>query len=81
MVEGPKKKLASTLQLFRDLGQSTASLVASGRHQDEEEDPDYLKVGLSCTLVALVCLGSAMSACMSECVHANVPALLCTMPA
>ena len=40
---GAKKKLATTLQLFRDLGQSTAHLV-SNRHQDEEEDPEYLKV-------------------------------------
>lgn len=39
---GAKKKLASTLQLFRDLGTSTANLV-SGRSTDEEEDPEYLK--------------------------------------
>ena len=39
---GAKKKLASTLQLFRDLGTSTANLV-SGRSLDEEEDPEYLK--------------------------------------
>lgn len=40
---GAKKKLASTLQLFRDLGTSTANLM-SGRSPDEEEDPEYLKV-------------------------------------
>ncbi|KAK9809757.1 hypothetical protein WJX73_003439 [Symbiochloris irregularis] len=40
---GAKKKLASTLQLFRDLGASTASLV-TGRSLEEEEDPEYLKV-------------------------------------
>ena len=40
---GAKKKLASTLQLFRDLGISTANLM-SGRSADEEEDPEYLKV-------------------------------------
>lgn len=39
---GAKKKLASTLQLFRDLGASTASLV-TGRSLEEEEDPEYLK--------------------------------------
>ena len=44
---GAKKKLASTLQMFRDLGQSTAHLV-SNRHQDEE-DPEYLKVCLGMT--------------------------------
>ena len=56
---GAKKKLASTLQLFRDLGQSTANLVASGRHQDEEEDPDYLKVG--CCKPHVTCWGSCLS--------------------
>lgn len=38
-----KKTLASTLQLFKDLGHSTANLM-SGKHDDEEEDPDYIKV-------------------------------------
>lgn len=40
---GAKKTLASTLQMFKDLGHSTANLM-SGKHDDEEEDPDYLKV-------------------------------------
>ena len=44
---GAKGKLASTLQMFRDLGQSTANLM-SGRHGDEDEDPDYLKVRMGC---------------------------------
>lgn len=39
-----KKTLASTLQLFKDLSHSTANLM-SGKHDDEEEDPDYIKVG------------------------------------
>ena len=38
-----KKTLASTLQLFKDLGHSTANLM-SGKHDDEDEDPDYIKV-------------------------------------
>lgn len=40
---GAKKTLASTLQLFKDLSHSTANLM-SGKHDDEEEDPDYIKV-------------------------------------
>lgn len=40
---GAKKTLASTLQMFKDLGHSTANLM-SGKHDDEEEDPDYIKV-------------------------------------
>ena len=73
---GAKKKLASTLQLFRDLGQSTANLVASGRHQDEEEDPDYLNVGLSCDFLYLFALALGY-----VCPHARGSALLLAMPA
>ena len=51
---GAKGKLASTLQMFRDLGQSTANLM-SGRHGDEDEDPDYLKVGPRLTLLDMLC--------------------------
>ena len=40
---GPKSKLDRTLQMFRDLGHSTASLV-HGKHDEDDEDPDYLKV-------------------------------------
>ena len=43
---GTKKKLAQTLQLFKDFGHSTASLV-SGKSDDEDEDPEYLKVQLT----------------------------------
>lgn len=52
---GAKGKLASTLQMFRDLGQSTANLM-SGRHGDEDEDPDYLKVGLGLDLPEIAIL-------------------------
>ena len=38
-----KKTLASTLQLFKDIGHHTANLM-SGKLDDEEEDPDYIKV-------------------------------------
>jgi len=38
-----KKTLTSTLQKLKDLGQQTQNLV-SGKHTDEEEDPEYLKV-------------------------------------
>ncbi|KAK9907499.1 hypothetical protein WJX75_004827 [Coccomyxa subellipsoidea] len=38
-----KKTLSSTLQKLKDLGQQTQNLV-SGKHTDEEEDPEYLKV-------------------------------------
>ena len=50
---GAKKKLAGALQAFRDLGQSTAQLM-SGKSYDDEEDPEYLKVGI-CTTTALPC--------------------------
>ena len=50
---GAKGKLASTLQMFRDLGQSTANLM-SGRHGDEDEDPDYLKVGTGLAVLDLL---------------------------
>lgn len=46
-----KKTLASTLQLFKDLSHSTANLM-SGKHDDEEEDPDYIKVRLPAYLNA-----------------------------
>lgn len=46
---GPKSKLDRTLQLFRDLGHSTASLV-HGKHDEEDEDPEYLKVMISAKL-------------------------------
>ncbi|BDA48046.1 Sorting nexin-2 [Coccomyxa sp. Obi] len=38
-----KKTLSNTLQKLKDLGQQTQNLV-SGKHTDEEEDPEYLKV-------------------------------------
>ncbi len=41
-----KRKLANTLQLFRDLGHSTKDLIA-GKTTDEDEDPEYLKVHAS----------------------------------
>lgn len=41
-----KKTLASTLQLFKDIGHHTSNLM-SGKQDDEEEDPDYIKVGYS----------------------------------
>lgn len=41
---GSKSKLDRTLQLFRDLGHSTASLVQGSKHDEDDEDPDYLKV-------------------------------------
>ena len=41
-----KKTISSTLQKLKDLGQQTQNLV-SGKHTDEEEDPEYLK---ACTL-------------------------------
>ncbi len=37
-----KKTLSSTLQKLKDFGQQTQNLV-SGKHTDEEEDPEYLK--------------------------------------
>lgn len=40
---GTKSKLDRTLQMFRDLGHSTASLV-HGKHDEDDEDPEYLKV-------------------------------------
>lgn len=40
---GAKKKLGSFLDTIRELGHSTANLM-SGKSDDEEEDPDYLKV-------------------------------------
>ncbi|KAK9843542.1 hypothetical protein WJX81_008116 [Elliptochloris bilobata] len=38
-----KRKLASTLQLFRDLGHTTKDMIA-GKTVDEDEDSEYLKV-------------------------------------
>ncbi len=40
-----QKAVASTLARLKNLGQQTQSLV-SGKHADEEEDPEYLKVWL-----------------------------------
>ncbi len=37
-----KRKLANTLQMFRDLGHSTKELIA-GKSADEDEDSEYLK--------------------------------------
>lgn len=37
-----QKAMASTLQKLKSLGHQTQSLV-SGKHADEEEDPEYLK--------------------------------------
>ena len=42
---GPKSKLDRTIQLFKELGHSTASLV-HGKHDEDDEDPDYLKASL-----------------------------------
>ena len=53
-----KKTLASTLQLFRDIGHSTANLM-SGKHDDEEEDPDYIKVSLVSSNRLLTCCSMA----------------------
>ncbi len=55
---GAKKTLASTLQMFKDLGHSTANLM-SGKHDDEEEDPDYIKVYLN------------LCQCLKSCCTAN----------
>ena len=38
-----QKAVANTLAKLKNLGQQTQSLV-SGKHADEEEDPEYLKV-------------------------------------
>jgi len=54
---GAKKTLASTLQMFKDLGHSTANLM-SGKHDDEEEDPDYIKVWLESLPMPQVLLNS-----------------------
>ncbi|KAK9806881.1 hypothetical protein WJX72_006093 [[Myrmecia] bisecta] len=40
---GAKKRFSNTLQMFKDLGHSTAALV-TGKSADEEEEPDYLQV-------------------------------------
>ena len=40
-----QKAMASTLQKLKNLGHQTQSLV-SGKHADEEEDPEYLKASL-----------------------------------
>lgn len=40
---GARKKFAGVAQMFKDLQHSTANLM-SGRSDDEEEDPEYLKV-------------------------------------
>lgn len=37
-----KRKLANTLQLFRDLGHTTKDMIA-GKTADEDEDSEYLK--------------------------------------
>ena len=55
-----KKTLASTLQLFRDIGHSTANLM-SGKHDDEEEDPDYIKVSLVSSNRLQTCCSMALS--------------------
>lgn len=55
---GAKKTLASTLQMFKDLGHSTANLM-SGKHDDEDEDPDYIKVYLN------------LCQCLKSCCTAN----------
>ena len=66
---GAKKTLASTLQLFKDLSHSTANLM-SGKHDDEEEDPDYIKVytGLANNmLLHLLCQATAtLSRCCNK---------------
>ena len=40
-----QKAVASTLQRLKNLGHQTQTLV-SGKHADEEEDPEYLKASL-----------------------------------
>lgn len=40
---GAKKKIHNTMKFFKDL-QHTATNLMSGKSDDEEEDPDYLKV-------------------------------------
>ncbi|CAD7702434.1 unnamed protein product [Ostreobium quekettii] len=40
---GAKKTINNTMQFFKDLGHSATNLMA-GKSDDEEEDPDYLKV-------------------------------------
>lgn len=64
---GAKKKLASTLQLFRDLGTSTANLM-SGRSPDEEEDPEYLKVMMPppCSMLVTTSAMRRQSLCKAE---------------
>jgi len=42
---GKRYGLDRTLQLFKDLTHNTASLV-HGKHDEDDEDPDYLKVAL-----------------------------------
>ncbi|EIE27299.1 Vps5-domain-containing protein [Coccomyxa subellipsoidea C-169] len=48
-----KKTLSSTLQKLKDLGQQTQNLV-SGKHTDEEEDPDALIVTLQTSVMVQV---------------------------
>jgi hypothetical protein len=45
-----KKTLTSTIQKLRDFGHQTQSLV-SGKHADEEEDPEYLKASKTLLLL------------------------------
>ena len=40
-----KRKLANTLQLFRELGHTTKDMIA-GKTADEDEDSEYLKARL-----------------------------------
>lgn len=40
---GAKKTINTTMQFFKDLGHSATNLMA-GKSDDQEEDPDYLKV-------------------------------------
>ena len=41
----PKGRLDRTIQMFKELSHNTASLV-HGKHDEDDEDPDYLKVAL-----------------------------------
>ena len=42
-----KRKLANTLQLFRELGHTTKDMIA-GKTADEDEDSEYLKASRAC---------------------------------
>lgn len=62
-----KKTLSSTLQKLKDLGQQTQNLV-SGKHTDEEEDPEYLK---ACSPFCLCSSNAMVSHC--HCQTSPVP--------